>query len=125
MADLTNLQAAETVKIAGADAAGVETNFVNASGSHEMFVHDVWRTSGVEATLSLTTTAQEIKVGASKLTDRKMLILSATSLRVMIGPSTSCLTPVANGATIFLPTNIVWYAKSSSLTATLVVVECS
>lgn len=77
MADLTDLQAAETIKIVGANSSGVETNAVNASANGDLTTVDGLRNGGVFGTLSIPTanTAVEAKVGGSRLVNRKSLVI--------------------------------------------------
>ena len=79
MADLTDLQAAETVKIVGVDATGAETSPVHATVAGELAVVDTVRGSGVYGALTIGTSAQELKVGGSPLANRKIIIFQNLS----------------------------------------------
>jgi hypothetical protein len=100
MADLSNLDAAQTVKLAGADSAGSETNFVNASGLGELQTSDVITGAGSQAALSIGTSATEAKVGGSALTNRKLLtVFNNSNSTVYWGRSAAVTT--SNGTPIF------------------------
>jgi hypothetical protein len=79
MADLTEIQAAQAIKIAGSDSTGVETTFAKVSSNGDISAADGLSDSGVQGNLVLTTagTAYEAKVGGSRLALRKSLTITA------------------------------------------------
>jgi hypothetical protein len=79
MADLTGKEASQSIKLVGADASGVETNYVDVTSSGDLKTVDGLRQGGVQGNLVLTTsgTAYEAKVGISALTNRKSLTVTA------------------------------------------------
>ncbi len=79
MADLSDLQAAGSTKIVGSDSSGTETNAVKVSSNQDLSVSDGLKNGGVHGTLTLTTanTAYEAKVGGSRLSNRKSLVITA------------------------------------------------
>lgn len=79
MADLDDKQASATIKITGANTSGDESNYVKVSANQDIGVIDTINTSGIYKTLTVTTTAIEVKVGASRLADRKLVTLDNTS----------------------------------------------
>jgi hypothetical protein len=79
VADLNSIEAAQTVKIAGSDSSGVETNFVNSSATGELFVADVFKSSAVYGALTVGTTAVELKVGGTILANRKHVLFQNLS----------------------------------------------
>jgi len=79
MADLTDLQAAETVKVVGVDVTGAETSPVHATAAGELAVVDTVRGSGSYGALTVGTSAVELKVGGSPLTNRKLVIFQNLS----------------------------------------------
>lgn len=85
MADLTELQSAQPVKVVGSNAAGAETNPVDASANREQFSVDRLNNGGVSATLAVTTTPVEAKVGASALTERKVLSVQPLDGKIFWG----------------------------------------
>ena len=102
MADLNNLEAAETVKIVGSSSTGAETNAVNATAAGELFVADLLQATGVEAALTVGTSAVEVKVGGSPLTDRKIVTVYNNSVAIIYwgrtsGVTTSSGTPIIPG----------------------------
>lgn len=117
MADLNSLQAAETVKIAGTNSSGIETGFVAASSNGDLKTADVVNTSAVQATLTITTSAVQAKVGGSALSERKMLIIQCKTNGIVYGYSSSSQPfDLPKGTTLVLPCgpNItVWLRKTS------------
>ena len=90
MADLTDLQAAQTVKVVGTDSSGVETNAVGATTLGDLQAADVPNQTGLSTTLNLTTTAIEGKVGGTTMTNRKYIEMQALSTNVKWGYTTTC-----------------------------------
>lgn len=79
MADLSGLQASETIKIVGADSSGLEQTPVQSTGAGELAVTDGIRVSGIYGALTVGTTAVELKVGAAPLSNRKVLMVQNLS----------------------------------------------
>lgn len=79
MADLTELQSTQAVKVVGSNSSGAETNPVNANGSGHLQTADVLTVGGVYGTITVGVTAVEVKVGGSKRTDRKLVTIDNTS----------------------------------------------
>lgn len=79
MADLNQLDAAQTIKIAGSDSVGTETNFVNATTNGDLKVSDGLKQGGVQGNLNLITAgvAYQAKVGASPIANLKCLTITA------------------------------------------------
>lgn len=75
MAVLGYKETSQLTSIVGSDSSGVETNFVNATANGDLGVVDGISSGGVFGNLVLTTanTAYELKVGATRLTNRKLL----------------------------------------------------
>lgn len=73
MADLNELEAAQTVKIAGTNSSGAETNYINGTANNELLTANISNNGGLQGALTVSTTAVEAKVGASALTNRKTL----------------------------------------------------
>lgn len=128
MADLTNLEAAETVKLVGASSTGVETNAVNASANGDLFVRDIVNTSVVQAAVTVATSAVECKVGGATLTNRKLLMIQVNAAGYSYGfASGSQPFAIANGTTLMLalgPSISVWLIKSSG-SSTVAIAEFS
>lgn len=83
--DLTDIQAAQAVKIIGADTSGVETVPAKVSANQDLGVGDVLDNGGLDATIALTTTPVEGKVGASAKVGRKYFIMEALATNVKWG----------------------------------------
>ena len=110
MADLDNLQASQSVKIAGADSSGNETTFVKSTLTGDLQVADLINVgTGVQATLTVGTSAVEIKVGASKLTNRKNVTLFNDSNVTMYWGYTNAVT-TSTGTPIFKNQFVSWDA---------------
>lgn len=75
MADLTDIQAAETVKIVGSSSSGVEATPVESTVNGDLTVADIVDTGGVHGAVSVSTTAVAARVGGSNLAARKNLTL--------------------------------------------------
>lgn len=108
IADLTEIQASLSVKIAGSDPiTGAETGYTNSSITGDLFVRDSINTAITNAAISVTTSAIEAKVGGSKLSNRKVVVITPTNGTVYWGGSNAVTT--ATGTPIF---------KNQSLTVT-------
>lgn len=79
MADITEVNSSETVKIVGSDAQGLEQTPIMSNGSGKLETSNVSNNGGVHGTLIVGTTAVELKVGASALVDRISAGLTNTS----------------------------------------------
>lgn len=91
----------------------------------DVFVSDIPNQSGVETTLTLSTTAQEAKAGGSTLTNRKFVDMQATSTKVKWGYTTACPFDLANNQFVSIPAGTLCkiYVKASSGSATVIVAE--
>lgn len=127
MADLNGLQASESMKIAGADSSGVETNYVNATANGDIKSADILNVSVLQGVLTITTgTPQEVRVGASRLANRKSVQIQAQGTNLQYGyTSTSQIFTIANGTTIVLAIGDgvgVWISRSSGIGAVSVAI---
>lgn len=105
MADLNSLQAAQTIKIAGSDSSGVETTFVNSTLNGEIKSADILNVSVAQAVLVVNQSAApvEVKAGASRLVNRKSVLIQAQGTNVVYGFSAASQPfLLTNGATITL-----------------------
>lgn len=123
MSDLTSLQATEAVRIVGSDASGVETNPVDATTDRELTIADRLNSGGLNGNLLLTTagTAYELKVGASRKTNRKLVIFVPLGNNIYYGFSSSVTTsngiPIFKNQSIMIPigqVTEVWFVSSTS-----------
>ena len=73
MADLSDKEAAQTIKLVGSDTIGVESNYLSVSAKQEARNNDSVNNGAVDGVLALTTAASEGKVGASRRVDRKYI----------------------------------------------------
>jgi len=104
MADLTEIQSAEAVKIVGSDATGLETTPVNSTSNGELLTADISNNGGTQGAITVSTSAIEAKVGASPLANRKSLTVHNNSNKVIYwgytsGVTTSTGSPLAKDTT--------------------------
>lgn len=128
MGDLTSLESSDTIKIAGSDSTGKETNFVNASPNGDLQTSDIMNTAAVSGVISLTTSAVPIRVGATNLANRKYIVLEATSAAIVWGFSAASQPfNIFKNQFIMMPCgeNITIYAKVTTGTGDLSVGELS
>lgn len=128
MADLTELTSSVTVKIVGSNSSGVEQTPVNSTTLGDLNVIEVMNNSAVAASISVSTTAVEMKVGGTTLANRKMIILEAQAAGYTWG-FTNILQPftLPNGSPVSfqLGPNITIWVKKASGTSTVSVAEIS
>lgn len=103
MADLSEIQAAQSIKIIGADALATETTPVNSTDTGHLLTADLINEgTGVQAAITVSTTAIEAKVGASPLSNRKLLTVYNNSNQTIYwgftsGVLTTTGTPIVKG----------------------------
>lgn len=120
MSDLSELNSTLPVKIAGASSSGSETNYVNATSNGEIKSADILNVAVTQGTLSLAlNTPQEVRVGASRLVNRKTVQIQAQGANVQYG-FTSGAQPftIANGTTIVLSLGDgvgIWVVRTGGL----------
>lgn len=83
--DLVAIERANSVKMIGSEADGTETNPVGVSNNQEIYIRDTHDNGGLDATIALTTTPTEGKVGASRKTERKYVIMEALDNNIVWG----------------------------------------
>jgi len=90
MADIIDIDAAQTVKIVGSDSTGVEETPVSSTVNGEIKIADTHNNGGFDKILSITAgSPQELKVGTSRLTARKYVIFEALDVGIKWGFSSS------------------------------------
>ena len=122
MADLSDLQAAQTIKIAGADASGIENTYIKATSNGELTTCDVLLYGGVDAVINLTTAAVELKVGGSALVNRKYVILEGQAANIKWGFSNTTQSfDIFKNQILMIPLgpNTAIWAKMSTGTGTI------
>lgn len=129
MGDATEINATEIVRITGSQADGTETNPVGSSGNGELWIRDTLDNGGLDTVLSLpANTPVEIKVGASRKTLRKYVIIEALTTGVKWGFTNSTQSfDIFKRQLIMVPVgeNTQLWAKSTSGTGQLAVGEIS
>jgi hypothetical protein len=99
VADLTDITAAQSVKVIGADLTGLETYPLNVTATGECEVADALRVGGVNGAITVSTVAIEAKVGGSRYLDRKLLTMIPTNGTIYYGFSNAVTT--TNGTPIY------------------------
>jgi hypothetical protein len=108
VADLNEIQSSGSTKIVGSDATGTEQTPVSSTALGELKSADVLNSgTGTQAALSVGTTAIEVKVNASPLSNRKVVTLYNNSNVTIYWGFTNGVT-VSTGTPIFKNQNIVW-----------------
>ena len=83
MADLTESQSAEAVKLIGSDSSGAEATYVASSLTGELYTADILRGTALYSAFTVGTSAVEVKVGASVLTNRKIVLFQNLSSKAI------------------------------------------
>lgn len=99
MADLNDINAAQSVKIIGSDSLGIESTPVQSTDDGRLNVVDVLDGLGVQGALTIGTSATEAKVGGSPLSNRKLLTVYNNSDSIVYWGYTSGVT-TTNGTPI-------------------------
>ena len=92
MADLDEKNASGSSKLTGANSSGLETNFVGADANGDLQTSDSLRGTGTQGAVSLGTTAVEVRVGGSKLANRKAVTVYNNSNKTIYWGYTSGVT---------------------------------
>jgi hypothetical protein len=107
MADLTTIQASQSVTLVGANSSGVEQTPVESTPNGDLNTADLLVGSGVEGALTVGTSAVEAKVGGSVLVNRKLLTVHNNSSSIIYWGFTSAVT-TSTGTPIFKDQFISW-----------------
>jgi hypothetical protein len=112
MPDLTEQQSSQAVKLTGADATGVETNYVGATANLDQLVADRANTSGVYGSITVGNSAVAIRVGGSNLSNRKSLVANNNSNAIIYWGYDSSVT-TANGMPWAIGQTVSWAVGDS------------
>jgi hypothetical protein len=85
MSDLIDNQAAQAVKLVGQDQTGLETYPARVTPNQDVAAVDTVNTSAVSSSIILNGTPQELKVGPSRLANRKYIWMQALGNTVKWG----------------------------------------
>lgn len=100
MADLNEVQAAQSVKIIGASSSGAENTPVTASNNGELQISDISNNGGVHGAITVGTSAVQAMVGGSPLANRKTLtVFNNSNADIYFGYSNTVTT--STGTPIF------------------------
>jgi len=100
MADLSDIEAAQAVKVVGSSANGTEQTPIQSNANGKIHTSDLSDNGGVEGVLTVGTTAVELKVGATALANRVSVTISNTSTAVLYWGRTAGVT-TATGTPIY------------------------
>lgn len=116
MADLSQSEATQAISIYGLDSAGTETSPVRATTNQDLGAVDTVNTSALSIQIALTTTAVELKVGGSRLAERKYIWIEALSNNVKWGfDPAQCVFDVFKSQLFSFPIgDVAIYARMSS-----------
>lgn len=106
MADLTELQASLVTRVIGSGVDGTEQTAVASTPNQDLKVTDTLNIGGVQNNIIVSTTATEAKAGATRLIDRKILIIQPTDGDVWVG-MTNAVT-IATGIQVFKDQAVRW-----------------
>lgn len=117
MGDLSGKKRTEPVRLVGANpSTGSEDNFAEVNSNNELTVVDCANHGGLHGSLTVGTTAVELKVGGTVLANRKFITMQATGSKVYWGYSNTVTTatgtrlyrnqtaifPIGPGTSVFL-----------------------
>ena len=108
MADLIDIQAAQSIKIVGSSSSGTEQTPVKSSSNGDLGSSDVVDTSGIYGTLTVGTSSVEIKVGGSPLTARKLVTIDNTSNVTLFWGYDNSISTTAYAGRIFKDQQASW-----------------
>lgn len=127
MADLNDLQAAGSTKVVGSDSSGVETNYLNVTSNGDVNVVDGISGGGTQGLLSVPTanTPVEVKVGASRLSNRKLVTFQAVDADFYWGYSNTVTAGTSGSGTLIKKNaTAVWSIDPSAVTPAQIWVVC-
>jgi len=86
MGDISDVQATEAKRLVGADpVTGDETTPIGSTTDGEIWIRDTHNNGGLDTVIALTTTAVEGKVGVTRRTNRKYVIIEALDTNIVWG----------------------------------------
>lgn len=122
MADISKVQAELPVGITGLSSAGIPTTPVSGSTNGDLGVSDGLSSGGTQGAITLTTanTAIEVKVGASRLTNRKSVTFTPLAAGIYWGYTSAVTT--ATGTPLFINGFTEWSLDATDASAAIFVV---
>lgn len=117
MADISELQRTDAVRLVGANTDGSEQTPIGSTSNREILSHDVFDNGWITSTISIAAGATaELKVGASALVNRKGIFLQAKDKGITFGHSITVLPfdafknqffslPIGDGTSVFIKNN--------------------
>lgn len=125
MADISDIDAAQSVKLVGSSSDGTEQTPVNSTDLGQIKTSDTIDQQGEDTVLSLTTTAVIARVGGSNKTNRSYVFLQALDNNVKWGFDTNCRFDAFRNQIITIPASSSCdiYVKADSGTPDVVVGE--
>jgi hypothetical protein len=119
MADISDINAAQTVKIVGSDATGVEQTPVASTSNADLQVVDRANTSGVNGNITVGTSAVAARVGGSNLAVRKTLTITNLGTTIIYWGYSAGVT-TANGTPIYKKQMTTWEGIGPAITVYLI-----
>lgn len=107
MADLNELNAAGTTKIAGSDSVGNESNYAKVSSNQDLGTADIINSAGVSGNITVGTSATLAAVGGSNQANRKSLTVSNNGTATMYWGYSNTVT-TANGTPVYKGQTLSW-----------------
>lgn len=128
MADLDSISATEAVRLVGSSSNGAEQTPIKSTNIGDMTVSDGLSGGGLFALLSVPTanTPVEVKVGASRLTDRKLITFQAVDADFYWGYANTVTAGVAGSGTLLKKgATARWAANPAGATPLQIWVVCA
>ncbi len=113
MADLTEIQAAQSVKLIGSNSFGAESTPIKSSSNGDIGASDIVDISGVYGTITVGTSPIEIKVGGSPLSTRKLVTIDNTSNVTFYWGYNNSISTTAYAGRIFKDQQASWAVGSN------------
>ena len=125
MPDISDINAAQTVKLVGSDSTGVEQTPVESTNLAELKAVDKINQQGEDTTVVLSTTAIEAKVGISTKANRSYVFLQALDNNVKWGFDVNCRFDLFRNQFLSIPASedCLIYIRASSGTPSVVIGE--
>jgi hypothetical protein len=108
MADLSEKDSSQAVKIVGSDSSGIETNYIGVDANGKLKTNDIISTQGVQLTITVGTSAIELKVGATRLANRVVATLDNTSNSIIYWGYSASTTTTNYAGRIFKDQQASW-----------------
>ena len=126
MADLNELQSAQSVKIVGSSQTGLEQSAIESTDDGRLKTDETINGSVVQTVLNVTTSAIAARVNANNLPNRKMLYIQCQGTNIVYGfdsGSQPFILPKNTTLAFEIGSNITLYLKTTSGSGNVVIAE--